>query len=82
MDEIEHFLILTIINLFQFKLGSLIPPDFSHGYNLDPSSQLGSYGSCVAPKPEWKRYKQYSKSDLMDAIEAVKGGMTALMVSI
>ena len=29
---------------------------------------------------EWKRYKQYSKSDLMKAIEEVKNGATALTV--
>nr|UEK51543.1 BR-like protein [Parasacculina yatsui] len=32
-------------------------------------------------RPEWKRYKQYSKSDLQQALDAVKGGMTALQAS-
>ena len=32
-------------------------------------------------RPEWKRYKQYSKSDLQQALDAVRGGLTALQVS-
>lgn len=46
------------------------------------SSYNGQFVNYVGgPKPEWKRYKQYSKSDLMMAIEEVKSGMTALQVS-
>lgn len=58
-------------------------PDF-HPYHLDPngSSHFSNFVSYVpTPKPEWKRYKQYTKADLMDAIDAVKNGMTALQVS-
>lgn len=29
-------------------------------------------------KQEWKRYKQYSRKNISDAIEAVRGGMSAL----
>lgn len=32
-------------------------------------------------KPEWKRYKQYTRQDLNDAIQAVKTGMSALQAS-
>ncbi|KAF0298346.1 hypothetical protein FJT64_004292 [Amphibalanus amphitrite] len=32
-------------------------------------------------RPEWKRYKQYSKSDLQQALDAVRGGLTALQAS-
>lgn len=32
-------------------------------------------------KPEWKRYKQYTRNDIMAAIEAVKGGMSALQAA-
>ncbi|KAK4323732.1 hypothetical protein Pmani_005582 [Petrolisthes manimaculis] len=58
-------------------------PDFNP-YHLDPngSSHFSNFVSYVpTPKPEWKRYKQYTKTDLMDAIEAVKNGMTALQAS-
>ncbi|XP_011164365.1 longitudinals lacking protein, isoforms H/M/V [Solenopsis invicta] len=33
---------------------------------------------CVQPKPEWKRYKQYTRDDITGAIEAVRGGMSAV----
>ncbi|XP_066986310.1 uncharacterized protein [Macrobrachium rosenbergii] len=58
-------------------------PDFSP-YHIDPngSSHYSNFVSYVpTPKPEWKRYKQYTKTDLMDAIEAVRTGMTALQAS-
>lgn len=32
-------------------------------------------------KPEWKRYKQYTRSDILAAIECVRGGMSALQAS-
>ncbi|XP_077297001.1 BTB/POZ domain-containing protein ribbon [Arctopsyche grandis] len=32
-------------------------------------------------KPEWKRYKQYTRTDIMSAIECVRNGMSALQAS-
>lgn len=32
-------------------------------------------------KPEWKRYKQYTRQDIMSAIECVRNGMSALQAS-
>ncbi|MPC16594.1 Protein tramtrack, beta isoform [Portunus trituberculatus] len=71
----------------KMKLESLangpLLPDFNP-YHLDPngSSHFSNFVSYVpTPKPEWKRYKQYTKADLMDAIDAVKNGMTALQAS-
>lgn len=32
-------------------------------------------------KPEWKRYKQYTRQDIMSAIDAVRTGMSALQAS-
>lgn len=32
-------------------------------------------------KPEWKRYKQYTRNDIMSAIEAVRNGMSALQAA-
>ena len=62
--------------------GTLLP-DFT-SYHLDPnaSSQYNNFVNYIPPKPEWKRYKQYTKNDLLYAIEAVKNGMTALQVII
>ncbi|KAG7155351.1 uncharacterized protein LOC121855124 isoform X2 [Homarus americanus] len=70
------------IKLESLANGPLLP-DFNP-YHLDPngSSHYSNFVSYVpTPKPEWKRYKQYTKADLMDAIEAVKNGMTALQAS-
>lgn len=71
----------TFIISIQLHNGPLLP-DFNP-YHLDPngSSHFSNFVSYVpTPKPEWKRYKQYTKTDLMDAIEAVRNGMTALQV--
>ncbi|CAL4068989.1 unnamed protein product [Meganyctiphanes norvegica] len=68
---------------FEHHNGPLIP-DFSPYHLGDPngSSHYSNFVSYVpTPKPEWKRYKQYTKADLMEAIEAVKSGMTALQAS-
>ena len=57
--------------------------------------QYGEVNDCVAidaggariaayvptQKLEWKRYKQYTNSDITAAIEAVKSGMSALQAS-
>jgi hypothetical protein len=32
-------------------------------------------------KPEWKRYKQYTRNDIMSAIDAVRNGMSALQAA-
>lgn len=32
-------------------------------------------------KPEWKRYKQYTRNDILSAIEAVRSGMSALQAA-
>lgn len=38
-------------------------------------------GSGQNQKPEWKRYKQYTRNDIMSAIECVRNGMSALQAS-
>ncbi|KAK8747416.1 hypothetical protein OTU49_016800 [Cherax quadricarinatus] len=71
------------IKLESFTNGPLLP-EFNPYHHVDPngSSHYSNFVSYVpTPKPEWKRYKQYTKADLMDAIEAVKNGMTALQAS-
>ena len=42
---------------------------------------LASYLQTQNQKPEWKRYKQYTRNDIMAAIEAVRGGMSALQAA-
>ncbi|XP_050303290.1 nucleus accumbens-associated protein 2-like [Anthonomus grandis grandis] len=55
-----------------------------------PSSSPQSFGQDMRPgiatyvpsqKPEWKRYKQYTRDDIMSAIAAVKNGMSALQAA-
>lgn len=41
----------------------------------------GSQGSGSGQKPEWKRYKQYTRQDILSAIECVRNGMSALQAS-
>ncbi|XP_016910222.1 broad-complex core protein isoforms 1/2/3/4/5 isoform X2 [Apis cerana] len=56
----------------------------------DKQSSPQSYAPDVKPeminyvpvqKPEWKRYKQYTRNDIMSAIEAVRSGMSALQAA-
>ncbi|XP_054016708.1 protein tramtrack, beta isoform-like isoform X2 [Hylaeus anthracinus] len=51
-----------------------------------PQSYTGDVKSGIAnyvptQKPEWKRYKQYTRNDIMSAIEAVRAGMSALQAA-
>ncbi|KAM7345269.1 BTB/POZ domain-containing protein ribbon isoform 1-T1 [Cochliomyia hominivorax] len=41
----------------------------------------GNFGNNSNQKPEWKRYKQYTRSDIMSAIQCVREGMSALQAS-
>ncbi|XP_067633718.1 broad-complex core protein [Eurosta solidaginis] len=41
----------------------------------------GVFSSNTNQKPEWKRYKQYTRSDIMSAIQCVREGMSALQAS-
>ncbi|XP_043269449.1 transcriptional regulator Kaiso-like [Venturia canescens] len=36
---------------------------------------------ATAQRPEWKRYKQYTRADISNAIEAVRHGMSALQAA-
>ncbi|KZC08882.1 PREDICTED: broad-complex core protein isoforms 1/2/3/4/5-like [Dufourea novaeangliae] len=48
-------------------------------YSGDVKSGIVNY--VPAQKPEWKRYKQYTRNDIMSAIEAVRSGMSALQAA-
>jgi len=70
-------------------------PDPRNPYNdRSPNSQFGDQqhkkgngklegiaGYVPAQRLEWKRYKQYTRNDIMNAIEEVKTGKSALQVS-
>lgn len=43
------------------------------------SSGIATY--VPQQKPEWKRYKQYTRNDILSAIEAVRNGMSALQAA-
>ncbi|XP_034185673.1 uncharacterized protein LOC117606825 [Osmia lignaria lignaria] len=46
-----------------------------------PPDKPGIVNYVPAQKPEWKRYKQYTRKDIMSAIEAVRTGMSALQAA-
>lgn len=47
--------------------------------NVDP--RIAGYVPQQHQKPEWKRYKQYTRNDILAAIECVRNGMSALQAS-
>lgn len=54
----------------------------SHNLSANDARAVANCSQAAAnQKPEWKRYKQYTRQDLNDAIQAVKGGMSALQAS-
>ncbi|XP_011871404.1 PREDICTED: nucleus accumbens-associated protein 1-like [Vollenhovia emeryi] len=52
------------------------PPSYSR-----ESMRNSAPADCVQPKPEWKRYKQYTREDIYKAIEAVKSGESAVQAA-
>jgi len=57
-------------------------PGAGHGYGGHQGGKLeGIAGYVPAQRLEWKRYKQYTRNDIMAAIEEVKKGKSALQVS-
>lgn len=43
--------------------------------------RIAGYVPQQHQKPEWKRYKQYTRNDILSAIECVRNGMSALQAS-
>ncbi|XP_076235924.1 uncharacterized protein LOC143180229 [Calliopsis andreniformis] len=46
-----------------------------------PDVKPGIVNYVPTQKPEWKRYKQYTRNDIMSAIDAVRSGMSALQAA-
>ncbi|KAI8122480.1 Protein bric-a-brac 1 [Lucilia cuprina] len=51
------------------------------GFDPKGSNFGGNFAANGNQKPEWKRYKQYTRSDIMSAIQCVREGMSALQAS-
>jgi len=55
--------------------------DDNHPFGMDDDKKGGLALYVPSQKPEWKRYKQYTRNDIMAAIDAVRAGMSALQAA-
>lgn len=62
---------------------SPLDTDYDMGYLNEDTPPAPGMVKTIGPngKVEWKRYKQYTKDDILAAIEEVKNGMSALQAS-
>ncbi|XP_022908160.1 broad-complex core protein isoforms 1/2/3/4/5 [Onthophagus taurus] len=65
------------------KMKMAIPSTSPQSYSSTDIHGISSGIATYVPtqKPEWKRYKQYTRNDIMSAIEAVRNGMSALQAA-
>lgn len=73
----------AVMNDEEDKSKLAIPSSSPQSYSNDMRSGVTSGIATYVPtqKPEWKRYKQYTRNDIMSAIEAVRNGMSALQAA-
>lgn len=70
----------------EFLAGMRLPPYLQQQQFEQQAQQFQQHhgqgsGGSGSQKPEWKRYKQYTRNDIMSAIECVRNGMSALQAS-
>lgn len=59
-----------------------VPSSSPLSYSNDMRGVISGIATYVPQqKPEWKRYKQYTRNDILSAIEAVRNGMSALQAA-
>lgn len=62
------------------KMG--VPSSSPQSYSTDMRNNASGIANYVPPqRPEWKRYKQYTRNDILSAIDAVRNGMSALQAA-
>lgn len=86
-----YFIVLSNQAKYEEPQSPFTDKSFDDDSMMDTSANSQNYGG-VDPriagyvpqqhqKPEWKRYKQYTRNDILSAIECVRNGMSALQAS-
>ncbi|XP_059484575.1 sex determination protein fruitless-like isoform X2 [Neocloeon triangulifer] len=81
MDDDQHsYSDINVDEEMNESVGKMMLPGSTHPtYSGDMKGGIAPY--VPAQKPEWKRYKQYTRNDIMSAIDAVRNGMSALQAA-
>lgn len=58
-----------------------IPSSSPHSFSHEIRGVASGIATYVPNHKEWKRYKQYTRDEIMSAIEAVRNGMSALQAA-
>ncbi|KAK9875583.1 hypothetical protein WA026_009386 [Henosepilachna vigintioctopunctata] len=71
-----------VVNEEDVKPKMAIPSSSPQSFSSDMRNVSSGIANYVpTQKPEWKRYKQYTRNDIMSAIDAVRNGMSALQAA-